>query len=123
MTTDLFTVRPQDLIDLATSMMQWKHFRHVPVEDANGNLVGLLSTRQLLGLGNTGHGSKEHPVAVSEVMQRNPQTMPPDTPLREAFELIFKDDAGCLLVVSDQRLVGIVTERDLLRAAVELLPE
>jgi CBS domain-containing protein len=123
MTTDLFTVRPQDLIDLATSMMQWKHFRHVPVEDANGKLVGLLSTRQLLGLGNTGHGSKEHPVAVSEVMQRNPQTMPPDTPLREAFELIFKDDAGCLLVVSDQRLVGIVTERDLLRAAVELLPE
>ena len=34
MATDLFTVRPDDLVDLAASVMTWRHIRHVPVEDA-----------------------------------------------------------------------------------------
>ena len=36
MTTDLFTVRPDDLADLAASVMNWSHIRHVPVEDDDG---------------------------------------------------------------------------------------
>ncbi len=43
MATDLFTVRPDDLVDLAASVMTWRHIRHVPVEDADGRLVGLAS--------------------------------------------------------------------------------
>ena len=48
MATDLFTVRPEDVIDLAASLMNWKHIRHVPVEDDEGNLVGIVSHRDLL---------------------------------------------------------------------------
>jgi len=36
MATDLFTVRPDDLVDLAASVMDWRHIRHVPVEDEQG---------------------------------------------------------------------------------------
>ena len=50
MATDLFTVRPDDLVDLAASVMTWRHIRHVPVEDAEGRLVGLVSHRALLKL-------------------------------------------------------------------------
>ena len=50
MSTDLFTVRAHDLVDLAASMMQWEHIRHVPVEDDAGHLVGLVSHRDLLSL-------------------------------------------------------------------------
>src|SRR5678815_5822552 len=48
MSTDLFTVSPDDLIDLAASVMDWRHIRHVPVEDQEGRLVGLITHRGLL---------------------------------------------------------------------------
>jgi len=47
MSTDLFTLRPNDLVDLAASLMEWRHIRHVPVEDENGRLVGLVTHRGL----------------------------------------------------------------------------
>ncbi|HEX3083364.1 MAG TPA: glutamate-cysteine ligase family protein, partial [Pyrinomonadaceae bacterium] len=45
MSTDLFTVRADDLVDLAASVMDWRHVRHVPVEDDAGRLVGLVTHR------------------------------------------------------------------------------
>ena len=121
MTTNLFTVRPEDLLDLATSMMEWKHVRHVPVENAQGDLVGLLSTRELLRLRSGEAIARDQPIPVSAIMQRNPLTMPPDAPLEEAFERMLESDSGCLLVVSHGQLLGIVTERDLLEAAVAFI--
>src|SRR5262245_14394386 len=50
MSTDLFTAHPDDLVDLAASVMEWRHIRHVPVEDDEGRLVGLISHRDLLRL-------------------------------------------------------------------------
>ena len=50
MATDLFTVRPDDLVDLAASVMDWRHIRHVPVEDEEGRIVGLITHRALLRL-------------------------------------------------------------------------
>ena len=122
MTTNLFTVRPQDLVDLATSMMEWRHVRHVPVETAAGELVGLLSTRELLRLspGQTTAGAQA--IAVADIMQRDPDTVSPDLPLNQAFERILENPAGCLLVVAGGQLLGIVTERDLLKAAIALIP-
>mgnify|MGYP002064122728 CR=1 FL=1 len=50
MTTDLFTVHPDELIHLAAHVMDWKHVRHVPVEDNDHRLVGLVTHRTLLRL-------------------------------------------------------------------------
>ena len=121
MTTNLFTVRPEDLVDLATSTMEWRHVRHVPVENAAGKLVGLLSTRELLRLHSAETGAQDQPIAVSKVMQPNPLTISPDLPLSEAFVRMLESDAGCLLVTARGQLLGIVTERDLLEAAVALV--
>jgi len=121
MTTDLFTVRPEDLLDLAASTMEWRHVRHVPVESATGELVGLLSTRELLGL-HSGEAEKAgETIAVSTVMRRDPLTISPDAPLEQAFTQILESDTGCLLVVARGQLLGIVTERDLLEVAVTLI--
>lgn len=119
MTTNLFTVRPEDLVDLATSMMQWKHVRHVPVESAEGDLVGLLSTREILRLQTS--IDADEPAAVAGIMQSDPPTISADAPLHDAFSQMLESEAGCLLVVSGKQLLGIVTERDLLEAAVELI--
>jgi CBS-domain-containing membrane protein len=49
MTSDVFTVRPDDVVDLAASVMDWwQHIRHVPVEDMQGKVVGLLTAREVL---------------------------------------------------------------------------
>ncbi len=122
MSSDLFTVLPEDVLDLATSVMEWKHIRHVPVEDAGGRLVGLLSHRALLRVypqqGKEGGGV---PIAIESVMERNPAAVSPDCGLMEAMAKLLGSDSGCLLVTSGDRLVGIVTERDFVEVAMELL--
>lgn len=124
MTTDLFTVRPQDVVDLAASLMEWEHIRHVPVEDDEGRLVGLVSHRALLRLIGSGLGAEaSRPVAVEQIMKRDPVTVTPETPTLEAIELMRKHKVGCLPVVNGESLVGIVTERDLIEVAATLLEE
>jgi len=119
MSTDLFTVRPDDVVDLATSVMAWRHVRHVPVEDTHGQLVGLVSHRALLRL--NAASSADKPADVASIMDPAPATVAPDTPLIEAMRHLLDSEAGCLLVVSNGRLEGIVTERDFVRAAATLL--
>ena len=121
MTKNLFTARPEDLLDLATSTMEWRHVRHVPVENAAGELVGLLSTRELLRLHCSATEAGDQPIPVSSLMQLDPPTISPDVPLGEACLRILETDSGCLLVVDHGQLQGIVTERDLLEAAVALI--
>ncbi len=122
MTRDVFTVRPDDVVDLATSVMAWKHVRHVPVEDDKGELVGLLSARDLLRLrGRIACESPTNPVAVETVMDRDPVTVSPNVTLVDAMRLLLARDSGCLLVVTGGQLVGIVTERDFVRAAAATL--
>ncbi len=123
MTTDLFTVRPDDLVDFAASLMEWEHIRHVPVEDDRGALLGLVSHRALLRLVARGTEKEGRPIAVREVMKADPLAVPPDTPTLEAIRLMRDHKVGCLPVVEDGRLLGIVTERDLLNVAAALVEE
>ncbi|MCA8974439.1 MAG: CBS domain-containing protein [Planctomycetes bacterium] len=122
MTTDLFTVHPEDVVDLAASLMDWRHIRHVPVEDNEGKLVGLVSHRSLLRLVGQGmRGADRNPVAVKDIMRRDPITVTSGTPTLEAIELMRLHRVGCLPVVEEGcRLVGIITERDLIRVAAML---
>lgn len=112
MTTDVFTVAPDDLVDVATSVMAWKHIRHVPVEDGDGRLVGLVSHRDLLS--QLAAGPSETPRAVREVMRRHPLVVAPGTACGDAIQLLRDPEVGCLPVVEGGRLVGIVTDRDFL---------
>jgi predicted transcriptional regulator/gamma-glutamyl:cysteine ligase YbdK (ATP-grasp superfamily) len=122
MSTDLFTVRPNDLVDLAANVMDWRHVRHVPVEDGEGRLVGLVSHRALLRIlvrGIPGGGSSES-ISVSSIMKSNPLTVIPQTPTLEAIKLMRENKVGCLPVVEADRLVGIVTAYDFLIASASL---
>ena len=122
MTTDVFSVHPEDVLELAASLMDWEHLRWVPVEDDQGRLVGLLTQRGLLRLLARGKGSA--PVAVSEVMREDPITCTPEATTLEAIRLMREHRVGCLPVVEEgDRLVGIVTEHDFLEAAGNLLEE
>lgn len=120
MTTDMFTVRPMDVVDLAIRLMEWHHLRYVPVEDDHGLLVGVVTYRAILRL--AGHVSEApESIAVSDIMRKNPITATPDTRTVDAIRLMREKKVGCLPIVRDGKLVGIITETDLVRVASQLL--
>lgn len=124
MSTDLFTVRPDDLVDLAASVMDWRHVRHVPVEDDDSHLVGLVTHRDLLHLLAQGVPSEiMKSMTVREIMKTEPLTVSSVTPTLEALEKMQNQKVGCLPVVDDGRLVGILTSYDFLAGAARLFEE
>lgn len=122
MSTDLVTVDEDEPVDLVAQLMDWQRVRHVPVEDDEGRLVGLVSYRALLRLlARGGVDPTGEPVAVAEVMTRNPVTVTPETSTLDAIDLMRRSGVGCLPVVKDGRLVGMITGRDFMEIARELL--
>lgn len=122
MTTDLFTVHEDEPLDLVANLMDWKHVRHVPVEDEQGRLTGLISVFEVLRqLEENAMKGQSEPVAVGEIMQRQPLVIAPDTPTLDAIALMRREQVDCLLVVKEGRLIGILTERDFIHVAARLL--
>ena len=124
MTTDLFTVNEDELVDLVACLMDWEHIRHVPVEDPRHRLVGLVCHRSFLRLMAQGKGgTKENQIPVSEVMHKEVITVTPETQTLDAISLMKRHKIGCLPVVKNEKLVGIVTERDFMNVAAQSLEE
>lgn len=121
MATDLFTVRPDDIVDFAAALMDWRHVRHVPVEGDDGELVGLLSHRALLRLVAEGRVGGDNKVTVREIMTTNPVTITSDATTVDAIRLMRKARVACLPVVDDGKLHGLVTEHDLILVSSHLL--
>jgi CBS domain-containing protein/gamma-glutamylcysteine synthetase len=124
MTTDLVTAHEDDALDLVANLMIWEKVRHVPVEDAHNRLVGLVSYRAILrALVRVAQEGRTDPIAVSEVMKRDPWTVSPETSTLVAIEVMRRHDVGCLPVVRDGRLVGMIWARNLMGIAAKLLEE
>ncbi len=124
MTTDLFTVKQHELVDLTALLMDWKHIRQVPVEDDEHRLVGLVSygaVLRVLATGGPAEGAKAFPV--KDIMDTAPVTAAPDTPTLEAIQLMRSHGVTCLPIVKDERLVGIVSVDDFLPIVTRLLEE
>ena len=101
--------------------MDWRHVRHVPVEGDDGELVGLVSHRSLLRLVATGQSGSENKVSVKEIMTRNPVTVSSDATTVEAIRLMREAQVACLPVVDDGKLLGLITEHDLIVVSSHLL--
>jgi CBS domain-containing protein len=116
MSTDLFTVSPDDPVTLAAGTMTWRHIRHLPVEDAAGKFVGMLSSREILRVvAERGLERREStPTVIGEVMDAHPTTVGPDVSTIEAVRLMLSEKLDCLPVVKDGELVGLVSTQDML---------
>jgi CBS domain-containing protein len=123
MAVDLFTVRGEDILDLAANLMHWRHVRHVPVEDDAGHLLGIVSHRDLIKLLASGKIDRSKPIIVRDVMSTDLITVQPDTPTLEALTLMREHNIGCLPVVKDGCLVGLVTAHDFLTVSTKLFEE
>jgi CBS domain-containing protein len=124
MSTELFTVRPGDPVELAARLMDWQQVRHLPVEDDHGKLVGLLSFRALLPLVARGCDPTRQQLTVQDIMQPEPHRVTVDTPTLEALTIMREHNIGSLPVVdSEQRLIGLVTVYELFEIAAKVLED
>jgi predicted transcriptional regulator len=123
MTSDLFTLGPDDVVDLAAGVMEWKRIRHIPVEDAGGRLIGMLTARDLIASTGAAPAGGEAATAVRSLMRRDFSVVAPDLDVIGAVPVMLASDLGALLVVSHEKLLGIVTERDLMQALARLLAD
>ena len=123
MTAEVFTVQPEDPIDLAANIMDWKRVRHIPVEDERNRLVGLVSYRTIFSFFIRQGAGQRKMEPVRRIMKPDPITVTPETLTVEAIAIMRREKIGCLPVVQDDRLVGIVTYRDFMEIAGHVLEQ
>lgn len=129
MQTDVVTLRVTDTLEVADTFMRLGLIRHLPIVDADNQLVGLVAHADLLKASAssarqvTGAPEKEWlgTVIARDVMVTDVTTTTPDTEIAEAVDLLAAGRLGCLPVVENSRLVGILTETDCLRYLSDLL--
>jgi CBS domain-containing membrane protein len=116
------TLKPEDTLDLANDVISLGRIRHIPVVDA-GRLVGLLSERDLLGAAASEiFGLKQKTksallksVLIKDIMKKHVVTVSPETSIKDAAHLLADKKIGCVPVVSDGAIIGLVTTTDILR--------
>ncbi len=127
MTTDIFTVQPDDPVELVADLMAWERIRYVPVEDGKGLLLGLISYRAVLrhltALTKNPSDPQAGSVPVSDLMRRELITVTPDTPALEAIALMRRHRIGSLPVLEDGHIVAMLTEEQFVEFASKVLEE
>jgi CBS domain-containing membrane protein len=129
MTTKVFSLQDSDNLQTARSIMSLGRIRHIPIVDNEKSFVGLLTHRDLLSVTISrlaeieAHVQDEidASIPIREIMRRDVTTIPEDMDLRDAAEILLKHKYGCLPVVRQNRLVGILTEADFLKLTISLM--
>jgi len=123
MTRDVKTTGPNDKLSVADELMKIGGFRHiVVVEEDSGAVAGIVSHRDIFygalawstGQGGMAHQKALDAIPAKQVMCTDVTSVAPDVPLAEAARIMSEGKLGCLPVVRNERLVGILTEGDFL---------
>jgi len=129
MTANPYTLRDNDTLEDARRIMTERHIRHIPITDDNHHLLGLVTQRDVLEA--TDPGSKQQAnrvsssdnIKLSDIMIRNVSVVHQSESVRQAAIFLRSHKFGCLPVVSNDRLVGIITDSDFIDIAINLLEQ
>ena len=128
MKKDLVTISKDERMTVAKKILKEKNIRHLPVVDGK-RLVGLVTNMDIRKSEASPATSLEirelhyllDKLTVGEIMTRNVITISPDISIEEAAILLHDNKIGCLPVVEDGNLVGIITENDVMEILIEVL--
>ena len=128
MSTNVITVPLTATLAEARSLMQKNRFHHLPVVNDSGDFVGLLTQTDVLAatdsiLRDAENRLRAKSIPIEDVMVRNVVTISPDASVRQAALFLEKYRIGCLPVVTDGKLVGIITDTDFVAVAINLLEQ
>jgi CBS domain-containing membrane protein len=129
MQTEVATLKVNDSLGLADDIMQLGRIRHLPVVSAENKVVGIVSQRDLfraavssvLGMRKATEREWLGRIPVRDVMTGRVATVPPTAPVRQAVEIMLEKRIGCLPVVENEVLVGLISESDFLRLLARVL--
>ena len=131
MTSELFTMSETDTVDDARKIMTERHIRHIPITDDENRLLGLVSQRDILAAtgpepktrkknaANTGEAN----ASLSDIMIKNVSVVDKTDSLRTAAMYMRSHKYGCLPVVSEGQLAGIITDSDFIDIAINLIEQ
>ena len=130
MTRSPITAPPEMPMQEALKLMRERGIRRLPVVDKKGKLVGIVSDRDLLHASPSDATSLSvwelnyllSKVTLKELMTTPVITVTPETPVQEAARIMAEMKIGGLPVVEAGKVIGIITETDLFRVLLELLP-
>lgn len=127
MSTNVFTVPPSATLAEARTLMHDNRIHHLPVVDDDA-LVGILSLSNVLAATDSflrDDSSRIHAteIVVSEVMVKDVATVDVRASLRQAALFLEKHQIGCLPVMNDSELIGIITGTDFVAVAINLLEQ
>lgn len=121
MTREVVTLKPDDDLALAETIMGLGRIRHLPVATSDHKLLGLVTHRDLLRVFADAGRDRARPVWAQDVMQTGVVTTTPAASLHGALTTMMHNKYGCLPVVDGKgTLVGILTEFDLVKFAARL---
>ena len=130
MSTPVLTIRADKPMLVVQEIMKWNHVRHVPVIAADGSIIGMVSQRDILAASVSSLSTTTAPVDrrqhlamsdVEKVMKREVFTIEADQPVSAAATLMRSKRIGSLPVMFEGKLIGIITDADMVRL-VEYLP-
>jgi len=128
MSTDLVTITPDENLAAARKLMHDKKIHHLPVVDSDENLVGLVTLTNVLAATDSflrDDESRIHAkeIVVKDMMVTDVATVDENASLRQAALFLEKHRIGCLPVMSDGSLKGIITDTDFVAVAINLLEQ
>ncbi|MCD6292720.1 MAG: CBS domain-containing protein [Deltaproteobacteria bacterium] len=130
MTRDIFPLKSDQTLNVVRLLMRTVHVRHVPILDEKKRFVGLLSHRDLLAysiskladINPLEQSELDRHIPIKDVMRTDISTTTADTDLKLAISSMLEHKFGCLPVIDEERrLVGIITDEDIIRLAIKLL--
>ena len=120
MNTDIFTLQKDDLIEFASTLMDWSDTSSMAVEDDKGNLVGLVSSKQILKhFAQKGNSKKD--TIVSDVMDKNPHTVTQQMKITEVIRLMKEHNRKMLPVLKGKELIGVISETNFVNMSKRLI--
>jgi len=129
MTSEPYTLRETDSLNDARKIMTEKHIRHIPITDNDDHVLGLVTQRDILAATAPGLELKvkrlscDLDIKLADIMSRDVSVIHRSDSLRQAALYIQSHKYGCLPVVSDDCLVGIITDSDFIEIAINLLEQ
>ncbi|MBW8192723.1 CBS domain-containing protein [Neiella marina] len=120
MNTNLFTLNPEASIAEAKKLMAAHPIRHIPIVDAQNRLLGVVSQRDVLSHGAMQSNDRDQ-ANIATIMTDHPYSISPKTGVIQAARLLKRERFGCLPVVEQDILVGMVTGSDFVEVAIQLM--
>jgi CBS domain-containing protein/gamma-glutamylcysteine synthetase len=113
MSKDLITVQKDDILEYALSLMDWNGLEFLPVEDSQGHLYGIVSSKAIEQQLSANSASKSQTnLTVEAVMTKEPFTVGPDSGIAEVIELMKNKALRMLPVVKNGELLGVISEKN-----------